>query len=473
MKKVFENFIYQSIYQVLLIILPIITIPIISDTLGPTGVGTFNYVYSITNYFILFIGLGLANYGVREIAQVRESKQKLSQKFWELQIFNFVISTAVLTLFFIITSYLKYSNYYLILSLAVFGYMLDITWFYSGIEEFKMITTANGIVKLIGFLLIVILIHDKSDLGKYILIQSSNILLSQLILWFFIRNKIFFIRVRLREVFAHFLPALSYFIGKLAVTLYTNLNKTLLGVLATITAVGYYTNSLQLVIIVVALMGSLDTVLMPKMSHLQANKKEDEMIELLTKVIHLEIFVTIPAMFGILATNQKLIGWFFGEKFSYIEKIVPFFAPLVIIIPLGTAIMRQYLIPMKQIKQYNFSVILGAFLGVVINILLIPQIGIWGAVIATLISELMVTGIRVSELMKKTTFRFSIHQILKYFVSGLVMLIIIELFSSSMRSSPVTTFIQMTVGLIVYMAATFILKANPIVDMIKFLRKKI
>ena len=121
MKKVFENFIYQSIYQVLLIILPIITIPIISDTLGPTGVGIFNYVYSITNYFILFIGLGLANYGVREIAQVRESKQKLSQKFWELQIFNFVISTAVLTLFFIITSYLKYSNYYLILSLAVFG----------------------------------------------------------------------------------------------------------------------------------------------------------------------------------------------------------------------------------------------------------------------------------------------------------------------------------------------------------------
>ena len=92
MKKTAYNFMYQSIFQLMKIILPIITIPIVSKALGPSGIGTYNYTNSIAQYFVLIAGLGVGVYGNREIAIAREKKDTLSQKFWELFGMSFVIS---------------------------------------------------------------------------------------------------------------------------------------------------------------------------------------------------------------------------------------------------------------------------------------------------------------------------------------------------------------------------------------------
>lgn len=470
MKKLTSNFIYQSLYQLMLIILPIITVPIVSHALGPKGLGMFNYINSITQYFVLVAGLGLANYGVREIATVRDDKNELSKKFWELQIFNMVIAGGTLVLYIIFAIFMENTQYYLIMSLVVLGAFFDISWFYIGIEDFKFVTLANGVIKVISFTAIVLFIHDSSNLFEYFLIQAMNIFLSQLALWLFILKKITIVKVSLKQAFQHLKPALNFFIGKIAITLYTNLNKTLLGILASTVVVGYYSNSLQLVIIIVTLVGTLDAVLLPRMSNLFANNKENEILRVMTTAIHLELFITIPAMFGIILTNEKLINWFFGEEFSFIRNVVPWFAPLVVIMPLGIAIVRQYLMPMNHIKDFNISVITGAVIGVIINIILIPKIGIWGAVIATLVSESLVTFIRVVDLIKRTEFKFHLSKIFLYFFSGLIMYVIVNFFTQNMNSSPKTTFIQGVSGLIIYMLLTLLFGANPLYTQIKKLR---
>ena len=76
------NFIYNSIYQILTILLPLVTTPYISRVLGADGIGTYSYGFSIAKYFVLFAMLGLNNYGNRSISAIRDNKEELSKTFW-------------------------------------------------------------------------------------------------------------------------------------------------------------------------------------------------------------------------------------------------------------------------------------------------------------------------------------------------------------------------------------------------------
>ncbi|MBD5069158.1 MAG: oligosaccharide flippase family protein [Lactobacillus sp.] len=457
MNKVLKNTVYQAIYQVLQIILPLITVPIVSTALGPKGVGIFNYTNSITNYFVLVAGLGLANYGVREIASVRDNKEALSKRFWELEYLNIFIAVGILAVFFLITPNLNYSQYYLIESLMIIAALLDISWLYIGLEDFGKISLANFIVKVVSFMLIVYLVHNEGDLWKYIFIQSISTLLSQSVLWLPLRNKVSYMLVSLKDIWRHFMPACHYFISKIAITLYTNLNKTLLGIFGTAAAVGFYSNSLTLVTILVTLVTSVDEALLPRMSSLNAKGDEKQMHAILQKTIHLSMYFTIPLMFGIVVVTDQLVDWFFGYKFNFIKSIIPIFAPLVVIMPLGISIARQYLVPKGEIKSYNLSVIYSAIISVIINIILVPKYGIYGSIIATMVSETLVTVVRVVDLLKNTTFRFEYSRIIKIILCSGVMAVTVFYFTNSWSSSIVTTLLQGMLGAVVYFVTTYIM----------------
>uniref|UniRef100_UPI0022E62F14 oligosaccharide flippase family protein n=1 Tax=Vagococcus bubulae TaxID=1977868 RepID=UPI0022E62F14 len=176
MNKIISNFMYQLIYQITIIILPIITIPIVSKNLGVEGLGVYNYVSSIVNYFVLFAGLGLANYGIREISIVRNNKKNLSKKFWELELFNIIIAISILFIYILFLILLNDRLFFLISGITLLATLFDISWFYYGIEDFKIISLINFIIKIISFLCILFFIKNTDDLWLYFLIQSISIL---------------------------------------------------------------------------------------------------------------------------------------------------------------------------------------------------------------------------------------------------------------------------------------------------------
>lgn len=467
MKKTATNFIYQSLFQITAIILPIVTVPIVSNALGPKGIGIYNYTFSITSYFVLLAGLGLANYGIREIAIVKDDKNMLSKKFWELQTFNAIIAALTILLFLITIQFLEYKYFYYCQFPLILGALLDISWFYIGIEDFKKISLANLTIKIIGFTLIVLYIHSYDDLSLYVLIQASTVLFSQIILWFFIKSKVKFIKPSLENSFKHFKPSLNYFIGKVAISMYTSLNKTILGILGTTYLVGLFSNSLQLVTISATLIGTLDTVLLPQMSKLVEEKNDLLHISILKKSLHFQLFLSIPIFWGILGITPNLINWFFGEEFSKTKDLIPLLAILVVIIPMGTAIFRQYMMPNNQITKFNKIAIKSALLSILINIITIPFVGIYGAILATLFSETFVTFVRIKDLYKETNFRFNYNNIFKMVICGFVMYIVIKIGFSNSISSVIITFLQISVGFIVYFLLTIILKVNPIMIYLK------
>lgn len=465
--KILKNFFYQASYQVLLIALPIVTIPIVSKALGPDGLGIWNYINSIVNYFILVGGLGLANYGVREIALVKKSRRKLSQKFWELEFFNAFFSLFALIVYILFSLLTDYPSLFLIQGLAVLSVLLDISWMFSGLEDFKTITVSNFMVKILSFIFIVVFINESTDLFKYFFIQSLSILLSQIIPWFFLKNKISFILPSLKDIWKHFRPALSFFIAKVSMTIYTNLNKTILGLMTTMTVVGFYSNAIQLITVGGSIIGALNTVMIPRMTDLFGERDEKAMINLLNKTMNIILFFTIAMSFGIIATNEKLIPWFFGTAFLPIKNYVPLLAPVLVFQSIQTAIAGQYLIPKGEMKSYNISVVVSALLSVIFNLVFIPRFEIYGAILGTIVAQGSLCLIRSFILMRQTSFRFDFITIGKYLFSGLAMVVIIKVFTNRLPSNILTTCFQVAIGAVVYFSLTSVFRANPISGFVK------
>ena len=100
-----KNFLYNAFYNILVLILPIITAPYISRVMGAEKIGVYSYSYSIVSYFGLFILLGLSNYGNRTVASVRENREKLSKTFCAIYGMQIIMGLLVILLYLIYIIY--------------------------------------------------------------------------------------------------------------------------------------------------------------------------------------------------------------------------------------------------------------------------------------------------------------------------------------------------------------------------------
>lgn len=467
MRNVARNFIYQIVFQVMKIIVPIITIPIVSQALGPSGVGLYNYTNSIAQYFVLVASLGVAMYGNREIALAYNREENISVLFLELFFFKAIFTIVVLFVYLVTVSFFENRFILYVQGITILAVLFDISWFFMGIEDFKKTSICNVIVQSITFVAIVLFVKSRSDLIIYTFIQVTGQLISQSLVWFFIKQHIVFEKVSLGNVFKHLRGSIEFFLPEVAIILYTNLNKTVLGVILGSAAVGYYTNSVTINTVFITVITTLDLVLLPHMSSLFAKDNTERIIQLMEKTLHLQLFFSIPIMFGMLTVYDKLIPWFFGNKFLFMNYIVPFFSVLIVIIPLGSSLATQYLIPIGQVNKYNRSVTIGAGINMVGNLILLPLFGFFGAVFSNILAEFFVTFVRMRSFLKQTEFKFDLKKIISYTLSGLVMMIITRAVTTNMPANIITNSIQLVIAVGVYILITSMLKVNPLVEMLQ------
>lgn len=472
MNKIGKNLIYQASYQVLKILMPLITVPIVSHSLGSTGVGQYAFANSIAQYFVLATALGLPLYGTREIAKMGDNKQLLSKKFWALEGFSLLLTCVVLISYFIVGFVFDLGIVYFIQAFLVIGVGLDVSWFFMGIEDFKKITIVNFLLQIISFLLIVTQIQSSQDLIEYTIILTAISVLNPLTLWYFLRTKIYFIRPSFIEMWQALKSSAILFIPQVAIILYTNLNKTMLGTLGNNTLVGIFSNALLVTTVFITLISSIDTVLMPHATRLFSQSKHDEGYVMIQRVLNFEAYFTIAIAAGIIAISDKLIPWFFGVSFMNMKAVLPILSLLVIVIPGGMSISRQYLIPQDRIKEYNKSVYLGAIISIILNFILIPPLGAVGAAIVSVSVETLIWSIRLWDFWKNTHLGYSRWQILVNVFAGIIMIVVIKWSTSSMSAVPMTTIIQVLIGTIVYIILTALLNANPIVPLFKQIKEK-
>lgn len=471
-KSIVKNYLYNMLYQILVLITPIITTPYISRVLGAKGIGIFSYSQSIAAYFVLFGTLGSSLYGQREIAYVQDNKTKRSNTFVEINIIRAIAVLASIVIYWL--RFVKSGDntlIYKILTLEIISAALDISWFFQGLEDFKKIFVRNFAIKIISILSIFLFVKKQSDLPLYALCYVLPVLLGNLSLWpaaFKLLQK-----GSSYNFLRHIKPLLIFFIPQIATEVYTVLDKTMIGILAnSIEEVGYYTQAQKMVKMTLCVVSSLGTVMLSAMSREFQKQNYKVIIDSVLKSYRFVFYIGMPMTFGIIGISRNFVPWFFGKGYESVKLIMAALAPIIVIIGMSNVTGRQFLLPTKRQKAFTISVFCGAGLNFVFNLFLIPIFNAMGAVIGTLIAEIGVTTIQLicikNQIPLGRIFRLSIP----YLLFSLVMMIPVTLIGEFMNSSPITFLIQLVVGGCVYLGLLILFKDEMTKQAIEAIKNK-
>ena len=323
-KSLKTNYIYNLLYQLLVMFLPLIVTPYLSRVLGAEKIGIYSFTFSVLSYFVLFGCLGINIYGQREIAAVQDKVKKRSKIFYEL--FALKLIMLLISFLFFVLFYFNnatYGIYYKILTIELFSNVLDITWFFQGLEDFKKITIRNTIVRITSVLLVFLLVKNENDLILYFFINGISNFISYLSLWFNLKKIVKRIKLKDLNILSHLKPTIALFIPQIAIQVYTVLDKTMLGfILNDMSQVGYYEQSQKIVKMLLMVIAALGTVVGPRIANLYANKKEEELKINITNVFNIVCFISLPICFGLISVSKNFVPWFFGNEFLPIINLL-------------------------------------------------------------------------------------------------------------------------------------------------------
>ncbi|MDA5541696.1 oligosaccharide flippase family protein [Streptococcus thermophilus] len=468
--KTVKNYIYSSLYQLFLIIVPFVTIPYVSRVLGADLIGINSFTNTIMTYFVLFSNLGTTVYGNRTIAYSRDSVAKRSQKFWEIIILKLVVSSSIYLMFLVfIWIYPKYRVVFMIQSIQILAAAVDISWLFDGLEDFKRTVVRNFIVKLSSVIMIFLFVKTIHDFNMYVLITVGATLVGNLTLWTYLKQYITKVSFTKLNISDHFVPVFSLFVPQIASTIFVSLNKVLLGALSTMSQVGYFENSDKVVRILLALVSSIGVVVFPKVANAYKNRDVEKVTELTKLTFDAVNIITIPMGVGILSISDVFSNIFFGPEFVGIDIVLSILILELLFMGYSSVLGSQYLIATGQSKYLSFSVIGGIVTTSISSFILISRYGAIGAAVASVIGEATIAIIQIICIRKQINIFKLYKDIPKYSIASLLMFFGITLVKMMVSwSSYIDLFSRIIVGGLIYVGSLFLLRPQ----LIKFLLKK-
>lgn len=469
--RVIKNYLYNASYQVFILLVPLVTTPYLARVLGPQGVGINSFTNSIIQYFILLGSIGVNLYGNRQIAFVRDDKKKLSQTFYEI---FFMRLTTILFAYLAFEIFIlfvgKYQIYYLAQSVSIIAAAFDISWFFMGVENFAVTVLRNLFVKIITLASIFIFVKSYNDLTMYILILSLSLLLGNLTLFPSLHKYVERPKLVSLNIWKHLLPSLVLFIPQIATQIYLILNKTMLGVMTSVQASGYFDQSDKMIKMVLAVVTATGTVMLPHVANAFAKGEHGKTKKYLYTSFSFVTIISVPMMFGLAAVAPKFVPLFFTSKFDSVIPIMEIESIVILLIAWSNAIGTQYLLPTRQTSSYTFSVILGAVVNLVANIPLILFYGAIGASIATVLSEFSVTLYQLITIKKQIDYKKLFRDVFKCLLAGLIMFIIIVFLNKLFGMNWMALISEVIVGIVIYILLLFLFKVQIISQAKRFFK---
>lgn len=458
MSSIRRNFVYNSLYQLLILIMPLLTTPYVSRVLGAKNVGVYAYSYSIAYFFVLFAMLGVNNYGNRSCAQVRDDRKLLSKTFWSIYFLQAILTIVFASLYIMYAIFISRISFWVsaFQIMYVISAAFDINWFFFSIEEFKLTIARNTFVKTFTMILIFLTIRQANQLWLYTLIMAGGTLLSQLVVWPFLLKYVDFYRPSFREIAAHFLPNLVLFVPAVAVSLYKYMDQVLLGMLSNMTQEGYYSQSVKIIQIPLGFISALSTVMLPKMSNLAAKHQKRESIQLINNSMLFVTFLTAGLSFGLSGIADVFIPLFLGNEFKPAGDLLVGLCISIIFVGWANVIRSQFLIPNKRDKIYLITVCFGAIVNVLTNLIFVRFIGAMGAVIANILAEASVAFSQSYLVRKELPVMSYFVEAIPFLFAGVLMTVLLRL--PVYPASPLLAlFIKLLVGTLFYLIESFII----------------
>lgn len=463
--KVIKNYLYNLSYQILTIILPIITVPYVTRIFTSEDLGNYGFYNSIVSYFSLFAMLGIGIYGTKQIAAASD----VNSAFWNIYAIQLIASILAISVYVIAIFSIPQMRGIipLILGIVLFTKMLDISWLFAGKEDFKKITLRNTVVKVTGVISIFTFIKSSEDLYLYVFLIVIFDFLGQFVMWIpakkFIKRPSFNMKIMKKNLH----PIVLLFLPQIAISLYVVLDRTLLGLLGSYSDVGIYEQGQKLISILLTVVSSLGTVMVPRVANLLFERKDKEAQNMVKFSFILYNLIIFPMIFGLIAVNEVFVKFFLGKNFQDVKYVLYIIVFNIMFVGWTNILGYQVLVVRNKNKEFMLSTTIPAFVSVAVNIAVIPLFGYIGASITAVIVELLAFTIQWyycrNIINKNLLFN---KDLVKIILSSLVMFGAVMLCKMTLGLDGIIgLIIYLAVGGISYLVMIFLLKTVNISEM--------
>ena len=390
--KVIKNYLYNLSYQILIIILPVITIPYVTRIFTSEDLGNYGFYNSIVSYFSLFAMLGIGIYGTKQIAAASD----VSSTFWNIYVIQLIASLLALSVYVIAFFSIPQMGGVipLILGIVLFAKMIDISWLFSGKEDFKKITIRNIVVRLIGVISIFTFVKSSDDLYLYVFLIVIFDFLGQFVMWVPARKFIKRPSFNTNTIKKNLHPIVLLFLPQVAISLYAILDRTLLGLLGSYSDVGVYEQGQKLTSILLTVVSSLGAVMLPRVANLLSERRDKEAQNMVKFSFILYNLIIFPMMFGLVAVNEVFVKLFLGQNFQDVKYVLYVLVFNIMFVGWTNILGFQVLVVRNKNKEFMLSTTIPAFVSVAVNIAVIPFFGYIGASITSVVVEILVFAIQ-------------------------------------------------------------------------------
>ena len=463
--KVIKNYLYNLSYQILTIILPIITVPYVTRIFTSEALGNYVFYNSIVSYFSLFAMLGIGVYGTKQIAAASD----VSSTFWNIYVIQLIASILAMAVYIIaIFSIPQMGGIIpLIVGITLFAKMIDISWLFSGKEDFKKITIRNVVIRIIGVISIFTFVKSSDDLYLYVFLIVIFDFLGQFVMWVpakkFIKRPSFNAKIMKKNLH----PIVLLFLPQVAISLYVVLDRTLLGLLGSYSDVGIYEQGQKLISILLKVVSSLGVVMLPRVANLLSERRDKEAQNMVKFSFILYNLIIFPMMFGLIAVNEVFVKLFLGQNFQDVKYVLYVIVFNIMFVGWTNILGYQVLVVRNKNKEFMLSTTIPAFVSVAVNIAVIPFFGYIGASITSVVVEILVFAIQwyYSRNIINKNLLFN-KDLAKIICSSLVMFGAVMLCKMSLGLDGIVGLaIYLAVGGVSYLGMIFLLKTVNIREM--------
>ncbi len=411
-----KNFAYKSALTISTYIMNFITFPYVSRVLGVDKIGLVSFVDNAVNYFLLFATMGVAILGVREIATVKEDRNKCNRVYSNILGMNILFTIITLIIYFtfiiFVADFNRYKELFYVGGAKILFTAFLVEWYFTGIENFRYITIRSLLIKLLYVVAVFILIRTEDDYTLYFVLTVLVVIINAIINMVYIRK---FVNLIKHELFSkkYIKQNLSLGIYSIMTSMYLTFNVMFLGFCSTNTEVGYYTTAFKLYSVILGFFTAFTNVMLPRMSSLLAEGEKERFQNLIDKSFEAMCTFSIPLILCSIIMAPQIVYILSGPGYEGAITPMRIIMPAVLFVGIAQVFALQILLPMKKDKVLFTASILGAFVSLLINIFAVPSMQSIGSAIVLVSAEIVVTLVYMVYTLWNKLAKFSIQAISK------------------------------------------------------------
>lgn len=473
-----SNFIYTLLNKFVALFVPVLVTPYLSRILGPDGNGLISYIYSYASYFIIFANLGIETYGQRIIAINRNDPDCLKKIVTEVFILRFLLTMIAITVYGAIFLRADSSDdfkIFLIFAANILTVPLDFTWFFQGIESFKLTSLINILSKIMYIVLVFIFIKTRDDIYIACLLYMVSMVLPYIMSALFVPKQV---KGRIRgpiNPLSHLKDCIVYFIPTIAIQIYTVLDKTMIGLITQSDFEnGYYEQADKLIKLAITVITSINIIMRSRISYLFVQNKEADIKTLINKSANLMFMLALPMMFGTIAIAESFVPVYLGEGYDKCIILLYVLSPVMLIIGISNLIGTHYYTPFNKQGTSNKFLIIGSIINLGLNSFLIFLLKSVGAAIASVAAEFIIMFLYIIFAKDFIDFGLFFKSSIKYFIAAFVMFVPTFIMSHLLPANLMWLLIEIGIAVAVYTIMILLLRPRFVMEMLKkiFRRKK-